>query len=102
MAAWELANDPTTSPDLALRYAAAEVQFRTQVYNLSGILRAHPPEGPVVRLSDQAPIPVVMLLADIIRRDPRSIPHRSIDRELVHGAKELLCGISWKLCQEAD
>jgi len=56
--------------------------------------------GPFIHLPDKEPISMIALLWSVIGRDGNGFPVRSIDRELVHGAKELLLSIKWSLPAE--
>ena len=102
IAALELARAPEVAPAHAARFAAAEAQFRVQAED-SGIredLRSW--EWPRIVVGPGEQVGLTILFASTIRRDHLWLLNRAIDRELVHGAKELLCALRWHLPGELE
>lgn len=96
VAASELVRDPALRRDVAARHAVAEAIYREQA-DCSGGGCSCESEGPAVRSPDGRQVSVLELLVSAIRRYGPPLPLRSIDREVVHGAKELLLAFEWSL-----
>ncbi len=102
VAATELARAEGLPRDAVERFAAAEALFRAQSAHLWGVSPQPVVAGPSVRLSNEETVPLTVLFADICRYERSWLPHRSIDPELVHGAKEILRGLAWDLPGKAQ
>jgi hypothetical protein len=97
VAASQLARDEKLPRDAVERFAAAEALFRAQSSDLGGISPQPIVPGPLLRLSGEETISLTALFANICQHDRSWLPHRSIDPELVHGAREILCALKWLL-----
>lgn len=103
VASFELAHDPGLSPDDSRRFSMAESRFRALTdLDGTGLDRQRPDATPFVRLADGTPVPVTELLVSACQQTRFRIPYRSIDHDLVHEAKELLCGLRWHLPFELE
>jgi hypothetical protein len=100
VAASQMARGGSLSRAAAIRYTSAEAWFRSQAANYEGLRGRPTPSGPVLRLADGATVSLTILFAGVCHRDRWWVPNRSIDPDLVHAAKELLCGLRWFLPDE--
>ena len=97
VAATQLARADGVSDEEAARYTAAGARFRALV-ELDGNLRSHIALPiPVAETAAGEAVTLPDLLADLCRREQVQPPLRSIDPELVHQAKQLLCGVLWRV-----
>jgi hypothetical protein len=97
VAASELSRQSAAAADVADRYAIAEALFRAQADGMGRIANRVAVRGPCIPLGNGDVVPLTVLLASIYRRERWWLPDRSIDSELVHGAKELLSSFTWSV-----
>jgi hypothetical protein len=103
VAAFELAHDPALPPEESHRFSLAESRFRALTdHDGTGLDRHRPDTTPFVRLEDGTAVPVTELLVTACQHTRFRLPARSIDHDLVHEAKELLCGLRWLLPFELE
>lgn len=79
------------------RFAATEALLRAWAEAFAEIRPHRLPSLPFVHLARGRTMSVVDLMAEAIGQERWWIPLRSIDRELVHAAKEVLGAIRWRL-----